>query len=851
MKLASQPLPAEGGWSFYSVGLSQHAKPCNREAYIGLRIHPSSRTACSLKFNCAATSAFNKGLFLPPLSYDGALELLLPYGFFAARETYKPSDAWEFAIKTPCIPLWVEESTLKAMAACSIGQLAIGLNGISSGGVKDRSDLIKPGLKGLVKNRERVVVRFDGSNKQNSGSQKAARRLARQLRKSGAKRAHWFTWVPSGPKKTDDFVAALINGELAGPKWDLHRAQLDIAVDDLKARTNGDYSRLSRYRVDCHINEKFTAKDITFAVDCGHRVIALVGATGTNKTNATVEAVAAIEADLGRKMIVLGGYHRASLTGTGAQKFGVISMSAELGSAERSGDSSTRDGLFCCGESAYKESGEQCLWSWAHDLNENPRPTVFVLDEISQVLPNWIGGGTERLGQTRAKVIEALEMLVANPQVVVVAADAFLGDIELDWLEGISGVQPWVVKSSYTWGNELFLGGTTPNEFKLLSAELLRIDNDGGNMWIGCGQCDLLAKIVYAMDGRRSQIIITAEANSDELSSAENQRFIANVNEEAGKYDRVGFSPSISSGISYDAQQVTISAVVQAYAWGAADVVQALNRARRAQSRVLLAAEQVPDAMGILKEGNVERATKTFVSRMSYGPEANYVDLLKRVQPATRKAFTELDARQTREAMDNARVVRSFLNSEGYRIRPLVELGTKEANADSPDSCTDTATPTTVAELQDAVATAGQQALQRLLLGKTTLAQEHATAKHQSSGGTFVDLMLADVSQQWSIAQSLHLDGLVRANEIVAKGPEIMATWNALITLDRNGAYEVGRVMGMKGSRIPSRECKIDARKIWPLLRACGFDVISLGQKRVNGEKTSHWRLEHLNAAER
>ena len=132
MKLASQPLPAEGGWSFYSVGLSQHAKPCNREAYIGLRIHPSSRTACSLKFNCAATSAFNKGLFLPPLSYDGALELLLPYGFFAARETYKPSDAWEFAIKTPCIPLWVEESTLKAMLAGSIGQLATKANALLS-----------------------------------------------------------------------------------------------------------------------------------------------------------------------------------------------------------------------------------------------------------------------------------------------------------------------------------------------------------------------------------------------------------------------------------------------------------------------------------------------------------------------------------------------------------------------------------------------------------------------------------------------------------------------------------------------------------------------------------------------
>ena len=93
--------------------------------------------------------------------------------------------------------------------------------------------------------------------------------------------------------------------------------------------------------------------------------------------------------------------------------------------------------------------------------------------------------------------------------------------------------------------------------------------------------------------------------------------------------------------------------------------------------------------------------------------------------------------------------------------------------------------------------------------------REVVLAAIKSSGGAleYADESLrADVSQQWSIAQSLHLDGLVRANEIVAKGPEIMATWNALITLDRNGAYEVGRVMGMKGSRVSSVKASTTGR---------------------------------------
>ena len=90
-------------------------------------------------------------------------------------------------------------------------------------------------------------------------------------------------------------------------------------------------------------------------------------------------------------------------------------MSAEHGSAERSGALSTRDGLFCCGESAYKDTSEKSLWHWAHDLAERPRPTVLVLDELSQALPAWMINGSAGMAYVREKAVQALEMLIANP----------------------------------------------------------------------------------------------------------------------------------------------------------------------------------------------------------------------------------------------------------------------------------------------------------------------------------------------------------------------------------------------------------------------------------------------------
>ena len=102
-------------------------------------------------------------------------------------------------------------------------------------------------------------------------------------------------------------------------------------------------------------------------------------------------ALESLEEHAQTKFTVLGAYHRSSLVHKGAHEFGVKNLSAPPESAERAGlheGRTMRDGLFYCGESAFKDSGERTLWNWLWELRDNSRPTLLVLDEISQVLAN-------------------------------------------------------------------------------------------------------------------------------------------------------------------------------------------------------------------------------------------------------------------------------------------------------------------------------------------------------------------------------------------------------------------------------------------------------------------------------
>ncbi|MFL0724575.1 MAG: DUF3854 domain-containing protein, partial [Prochlorococcus sp.] len=860
-KLEQRISQCDVGWSIYGVALQPNdRKPCAGMAYMGIRIHPSKRfrgwDGKIFKVNSSAFDPISRGLFLPPLSYDGAIELLEGTGFSCRREDYQPHMAWLHVLQRPEISIWVEESALKAMASCSQGQLAVGLNGISSAGPVGRSDRLKAGLRQLIKDRRRVVVRFDGSTNTNSKSQSQARAIARKVKTAGAINAYWFTWWPDGPLKTDDASAAVITGH---PMADTLRLQFEIGVDDRKARLL-PYSRLEIWQPTATVEREFVAEDILNAREKRRRVIALLGATGTGKTKATVAAIEAMEHQAGRKMIVLGAYHRASLTGKGAHDFGVISMSAEHGSAERSGALSTRDGLFCCGESAYKDTSEKSLWHWAHDLAERPRPTVLVLDELSQTLPAWMINGSAGMAYVREKAVQALEMLVANPQVVVIAADAFLGDIELDWLKVLSGEEPWLVKSTFTQPDRtLYLGSTTNTDLRLLLGQLQRVKAESGRIWVGAGQKDILGELVDDLmkSGRvlaciNSQQIdairITADTNADEVQGPMNRQFLGNVNVEGLNYSLVAFSPAMSSGISFDAATVGITGIVQAYAWSAADVVQALNRARRSEMRVLLSPDIAPEAKGVFGETTPQRVRDVMAHRAGAGNLPDFVEKGKRLSSATVDAMVRLDARQSREAVENARVVRAFLKQEGYTVKPLIEMGIGLSDLDvSIDPVQEESQATT----DERLATAQQAAMQRLLTGESSMEQEQGRAKRASADGTLIDLVLADVSELWDWAVKLRLHELVQAGSVRAGCDELRAIWAELCALDRKqvrqlcGAFSSERVK-VRSNRIPTSEDadqKEDMRKIRPLLNACGFTTEALPKVKLKGRTASGWQI--------
>ena len=112
-------------------------------------------------------------------------------------------------------------------------------------------------------------------------------------------------------------------------------------------------------------------------------------------------------------------------------------------------------GSSYCGESALKRatnsSGEIKNLQWLAGRirsGELDGRVLLVLDETSQVVPNWIEGGCKN--QVTSQVIDDLLLVMEHPLVDVIAMDALMGDAELELLEEATGERPFLYQSSMT-----------------------------------------------------------------------------------------------------------------------------------------------------------------------------------------------------------------------------------------------------------------------------------------------------------------------------------------------------------------------------------------------------------------
>ena len=819
-------------WNIYTVQREGKGFFASDLSFMGHRKHPSLRTGHKgeVKFDCSGSEV---QLYLPPLSYKAAVGLLTDVGFQCNEQNYTPQTGWQFIFSNPEVPLHIEESALKAMSAISNGQLAVGLNGINSYGVKWRSDSLRSSLKALARNKRSITVRFDHGD----SSTREAKKLGRALIKAGAD-ACWYCWKSHGPHKTDDYFAAIRHG-YEDPITNQHLVGLSLV------ETTEDYYRLKKPWIGQTIKREFLGSDLALA-QTKSRVICLAGATGTAKTKATLQFVESIEANRGVKLQILGLYHRKSLVHKGAYEYGVRDLSAEYGTAERDGfheERNLRTGLFCCCESIKKETNETDLVDLSWTLQENPRQTLLVLDEITQSLLTLLHGGTDPLVPKRAVSLQALERLIQNPCVNVIAADAGLGDLEVDWLRDVSGVEPYLIRTTFTRSRDIYIGPVNKDNLNSLTmmagqhlAKGQRVKGSKGQrvkgskgqrVWLGFGEKRRLESFIKPFSDY-PQIVIS----SDTSSSREANAFVSDPNKSIRNLQLVACSPSVTSGISLDAESVALASVVQAVAMTAEDTLQSVNRPRRSDWRVVLSPPQMPQALIGKRQTSSQTTLEAYQYSANNSDTAVYGDFFNAMSLPSRHLFIGLEARQNYEALNNTSVLRSRLIQEGYNIKEFSELGFDAQFMGlqiNPKQAEEHAT------------TIKERLLKQILLGEVTQAEAIREARRCVAGGLIGDLNTADPvpAAKWLIR--LGLPALLQCDELMNDTPEVQMMWDQMTILDSKEVKQLKREVGRVN--IPTHEDELNMRPIITILRRCGYKA-KRKQRRSNGTVVSSYWLE-------
>ncbi len=816
----------EDDWNLYSVPISSRGIISKGVEFAGHRLHPRHRTGSKeeVKFD---TSGSNVRIFLPVLSWQGAYDLLEHHGFLLSPDNYEPYLAWEFIFSNPEISICIEESALKAMAATSIGQLAVGINGINSAGQKTRSDRLRKPLEMLAKGGREILVRFDSGNQ----SMAQARRLNSQLEKAGAQ-SGWYCWLggPGRPEKTDDYIAAKLRG-LSIP------AHLPILGNQENLRITGKailprYTRLNTEWFTTSIDREFSGDDIASACRSS-RVVALAGATGTGKTKASVAAVDLLDQKHGKRLTVLGIYHRASLVHKGAAEFGVRDMSAPRGSIERERGLHEgvvcRDGLFCCCESIKKEKGDELdMFRLSFELENKPRPTILFLDELSQTMMHLLIGGTDGLTKTRSAAVASLERLLKNPCVTVIAAESGLGDLELSWLRDITGAIPAVIHSSFVRERILYIGQVSKDNISALQQVASETLESGCNVWISMGQASSVSSFSLPFVNSYNSLVITSENSSSEEVS----RFMADTETVGPEYSLVAFSPSVTSGISLTSP-VGLSACVQQFAMGPEDALQALDRARNSSNRVLLFPRSAPAAVVGSRETSIQGVISAKTTNATRGQEKTYCDFWSKIEPATRRFAIALESRNNQEALQNEHVLKCRLIEQGYRLKPFDEFVVER--------------PRRVVTAQDREKASGQnnlsfktKLLKQLCLGLIHIGQAQEIARIEAIGGLACDYEAVDPSSDWYWLQRLGVPALVSIGQYHQGSNEFLFTENEIRTLIKTEAKELRFVLGGR-IVIPGPDDEIKASFINALLRYAGFTPKFSGKVRVNGTQVNRY----------
>lgn len=572
-------------------------------------------------------------------------------------KTEENSSFWRWVWENN-LPIVLTEGEKKAGCLLSLGYAAIALPGIFSGYRRDTRRLIAE-LEHFATEGRSVHICFDYEAKPKTIQNilLATSRLGQLLGRAGCDVK--VVSLPGPQKGVDDFVMAC--GQSAFE--DVYNSAVSL-----------EFWQASRlwsltYPPAIVLNQPYLG-DLPYPTS---GLVGVKSAKGTGKTTALQTLIRSAIAE-GRKVLVI--THRIQLGKAICKGLG-IDWIEELQKSET--HSTTGYGL--CIDSLHPNSK-------ARFNPEDWEGAIVILDEVEQVL--WHALNSSTCYRQRVKILETLKELaqiVLSTEGLLIAQDADLSDVSIDYLKGLAevAVAPWLVVNQWKpedgWNVSLY---DTKNPAPLVT----RMEDviETGSVFVCLDSQKVKGKWssknleTYLCKRFPDKRILRIDSESVADPEHPAYRIADRLNETIAGYDIVLSTPTIGTGVSIDLRG-HFKAVFGIFQGVTPDAEsrQALARVREAVPRYVWAAHFSPSKIG---NGScnyrdvAQSMTKAVKYNISLLKEVDF-DLDEQSDPIALRTWAKMAARVNASLWSYRKELRNGLSLEGHHVTLITDDLTK------------------------------------------------------------------------------------------------------------------------------------------------------------------------------
>lgn len=434
------------------------------------------------------------------------------------------------------VPIILCEGVKKAAALLSIGYVAIGLPGIHSGYRTHRSpqgqithrQLIGD-LEYLLQKPRPIYICFDYETqpKKVKAIQYAVNHLGELLIAQGC--SVQMIQLPGPEKGVDDWIVQ--QGDAAFDR--LYQESRDLDNAGIKG---GKTSALT-YPINLHLQQRYLGK-IAFP-ETG--IIGIKSPKGSGKTTALVQLVKTAKV---KNQPILLLTHRIQLGRFLCDKIGISWID----------DRPQGHSLGLCIDSLWKLNPQ----AW--------RGGILILDEVEQSLWHLLNSNTCK--DKRVKLLKSFQQFVSvilESGGLIVAQDADLSDLSLDYLTNLSEIKPkpWIVCNQWQPHHQstvTFFDSPNPSslihqlEQDLIAGKKCYITTDSRSGRYSCETIEKYIKqrLAHLLHRHPKTLIVSSQTTHTPGHAAAD--FITGINQKVQDYDAVFVTPSLGTGVSIDVQ---------------------------------------------------------------------------------------------------------------------------------------------------------------------------------------------------------------------------------------------------------------------------------------------------------